>query len=405
MAKRLSLTLGNLLGMTICLLLSQELTAMTATEARLFELLSDPQRETLELRAAEDKERFIGKKYCLFEPAFQHPSDDVAKPSAKIKAAGAAQGIDHLTVGSFADCDFPSIQLAVNAAASNQTIRVTNQTYSGDAALFNVINKNITIRGGYTNCSANGVVSGRTALSGLGMTFADSIIELSDSSGGMSVDLYDLFIVSGQDDANGGGGIEVSGSTGGIGQRMNVTLHNLIVAANDSNEGGGLHVTDANLVVTDTTLISNNTATDDGGGIYCAPGTLQLRQDTQIFGNQANNGGGIYLDTINRGASVSLLDDSLITLNRGAFGGGIFLQGSSENLANLVISDAMLTDNDASENGGAIDSDWGIYFYRKNANNRKFSRIVILCRGKRFKIYHSKLDCLWKHSSRVVWRR
>jgi len=236
-----------------------------------------------------------------------------------------------ITVGTNKICDHSTIQAAVTAAFSGDTIRVTNEYFLADDAVFNVIGKSLTIRGGRVSCEAFSSYSGKTTLDGTGMGEADSVIELVDSAGAMSVSLRDFIIRGGKKDADGGGGIEISGKpSASIAERMDVTLDAVNIFSNTSGNGGGIHVTNAIVMISNESLIRSNHADVDGGGIYCENSDITLLQDS-VIGESGNLSG--------NGAVMS--------------GGGVLLDNCSLTLdANDGVTGAYITGNEATGDGG-----------------------------------------------------
>jgi len=253
--------------------------AISASDREFLSSLSDTERMALEFRIVEDEERFLGKQHLLF----QKTTRTAKQRKSLIEQSGNAglEAASFFTVGSDINCSHSTIQSAVNAASSGDVISVMNETFQGDAALFNVINKSLTIRGGRVDCNPSSAISGYTKLFGTGMTNPDSIIELTDSTGGMDVNLSTFNISSGQDDIDDGGGIEISGKPSATSaQRLDLRLSNVIVHANVSDNGGGIHMTDGKLTISNESNIASNTAANDGGGVYCLNGEIILSTDS-----------------------------------------------------------------------------------------------------------------------------
>ena len=67
------------------------------------------------------------------------------------------------TVGEQADCDFFSLQDAINAAAPDDTIRIARST-SHLGKTYTLYGKSLTLQGGFDSCDAGETPSGRTTL-------------------------------------------------------------------------------------------------------------------------------------------------------------------------------------------------------------------------------------------------
>ncbi len=337
---------------------------MTVSEKQFFNNLLPEQQANLLQRHWSEKERLKGKEHLAFKRAFQYPEIIAQK---KKHEQIALKGLSYVTVGSFGICNYQTIQQAVNTESSGQTIRVTNETFSGDAATFNVSDKSFIFRGGYTHCGTTAVVSGKTTLDGTGMSFDDSIIELTDTVGGMNIDMYDFFIFAGKPDLDFGGGIEITGK--GIAtsaQRMDVTLNSVDVFGNLSTTGAGIHMTNGDLILTNNSNIATNRASEDGGGIYCRDGTILVNGDAVIGDNgvlfhtgnvadsdntNSGNGGGVYLNRCDFVLDASDgVNGAYIISNSAREGGGVF--GTNSSLLELKGDQAWINLNQASGGGG-----------------------------------------------------
>jgi hypothetical protein len=191
-------------------------------------------------------------------------------------------------VGADAACQFPSVQLAIDATAANpgsdQILVASNQTYTAQALV--IASQDVEIAGGYATCAAAAPTPGaKTTLSGQGGA-AQSVLQITGSGG---VVLRSLIITRGDKPDDGdGGGIRYEGA--GL-----LQLEDTIVSLNRAGFGGGIHFRgngngEATLVIGDGTIVQNNTAARSGGGIQVSgPSTLLLmrRPDTTISGNEA----------------------------------------------------------------------------------------------------------------------
>jgi hypothetical protein len=145
-------------------------------------------------------------------------------------------------------------------------------------------------------------------------------------------------------------------------------------SAND--EGGGLLVDDASLVIENVTIYENRAAfgggiamkglaptlavtnsvvrnnearNTDGGGIYAA-GPVQLN-DVRLRDNVAQrDGGGLY---ISPGANVMIVNSS-VRANKAVNGGGIANWGTGATGYGLLMEKSTLYENEASNKGGAL---------------------------------------------------
>lgn len=323
-----------LLGLVATLALGSSCLAASKADQKLEVLLNQPEHQELlkELQQRID-DKPVGKEHLRFKPGKQHIK----------KKKDANKGLSYVTVGSFAICNYSTIQAAVSAVSSGETIRVTNETFSGNDALIDVNNKSLTFRGGYTHCGSSAVVSGKTTLDGTGMSFADSIVELIDTNGGMNINFYDFFISFGQNDGE-GGGIEITGKGFAVSeQKLDLFLSNVDVLANLSDIGAGIHMTNADLVLANESNIASNSATVDGGGIYCRDGTIMVNGDSVIGDN------GILFHLGNTADSDNDLNGS---------GGGVFLKRCDLTLdASDGLTGAYVIANSADQGGGILADD------------------------------------------------
>jgi len=343
--------------------------ALTVLEKSLMASLSDSERVAMEIRIAEDKERFRDKQHLLFNKSYRG-SISITQPDSQTDAV--AQAAANLFVGSGPSCTHSTIQAAVTAAASGDTIWVMNETFAGNAALFNVIDKSLRIVGGRNTCENASNFSGYTTLDGSGMSGADTIIELVDNAGGMEVRLNNLIVTGGLNDPDRGGGIEITGKLSAtLAERLDVLLSNVNIFSNTSDFGGGIHATDADLFITGESVVQANHADLRGGGVYCLNSSIYLTKDSVIGkagdlpGNSAEDyGGGLYLDNCN--LTLDATDGSTgayITGNSSRWGGGLYEKNTSE--TTLRGDKAQINLNTSSFYGGGIyaELDSTVYSY------------------------------------------
>jgi predicted outer membrane repeat protein len=200
-------------------------------------------------------------------------------------------------------CDFNSLQAAIDAAAANpgeDFIRVaSDQTYTQQA--LSIGQQDLTITGGYASCAAalpaNALPTGSTVIDGAGGAAAPVF---SITGSGVRV-LANLQIRNGDhlpaNNTGCGGGIRFVG-------RGELRLSRIGLAQNRANFGGGICFTGtdspAHLSVLAGSAINNNTATTgDGGGILIngRARLFVLQDDTLIAFNAAPNGdgGGVHV--------------------------------------------------------------------------------------------------------------
>jgi len=193
-------------------------------------------------------------------------------PQSALAAAGPGQACNVQTNTCYA-----SIQRAINAAGSGNTIDIGVGTYAEHLS----IGANLTLQGATNGSSVvDGSASGTVLTVGTGTT----------------VTITDLTIRNGSNSF--GGGIDNNGA---------LTLNN------------------------DT--ISGNKASDGGGGIYNAGGTLTLNNDT-LSGNSASTGGGIENDS----SGVLKLANVTISKNTAANGSGVYLNSGRSTIVNTILA-------------------------------------------------------------------
>jgi hypothetical protein len=216
----------------------------------------------------------------------------------------------------FSSSDATALQLAVDAAPSEGTIKVAG-TCAGVQVRNSLtqtvyISQNLTIQGGYTTTD---------------WTTSDP-------------DTYPTTL-----DAAGGGRVVYISST------YAVSLTNLTLTGGDgsrggggNNYGGGIYANSGvDLIVTSST-ITNNTA-ERGGGLF-NQGSLTLTNSTLISNTVGESGWGGGL--MNGSAGTVIVSDSTINNNSGGPGGGIF------NNNTLTLTNSTVSGNTASSTGGGI---------------------------------------------------
>lgn len=169
-----------------------------------------------------------------------------------------------------------TINAAIGKAAAGDQINIATGTYTSSGTEVVLINKSITLFGGWSADFAvrDGIstIDGEKARRGIVTNY------------GIITNLNHFAIVNGI--ANGGAGMYIS--NGGT-----VTLNNTSISNNSSpyNPGGGIY-NSGNLTLNNTTISGNSAGSSSlGGGIYNS-GSLTLN-NTTISGNSAYQGGGI----------------------------------------------------------------------------------------------------------------
>ncbi len=276
------------------------------------------------------------------------------------------------TVGSGAGCSHGTIQSALNAAAAApgaDTVRLTRSlTYEPEA---NTINdsENLNLVGGFATCTQTVSDNIKTVVSGAGGAAATVLRVFAGT--GVVVKLRHLDITLGDPGGNtAGGGIYFQGD--GVLEIIESGITN-----NTAGSGGGIYAlatgSNAELVISESTLITGNTARNNGGGVSIA-GPLEMTMTApssliafnKALGQAAGSGYGGGLQVA--GPAIAYIGTSgvgglgAIYGNTAIDGGGIsIISGTSDGADALVHLYATvptqpigLIGNYASDTGGAV---------------------------------------------------
>ena len=225
-------------------------------------------------------------------------------------------------------CQFTSVQAAIDAAQSGDTITICEGTYTEDITL----SRKVTLIG---------AGSGKTKLKGADgsvVTVAKDIVAAIRAltiTGGTGT-LHDDFLM--------GGGVFNEGT---------LTLIDAVVGKNQAEKGGGIVNLDVSTLTLDNTKVAVNTAVIDnprinsvGGGILnLFGGELTIKNGSDIVGNQAGQSGGIHNNGILR-VRHSTIRDNKARVN----GGGMINDSGGQ----LTLDDALIQNNSADRNGGGL---------------------------------------------------
>lgn len=201
------------------------------------------------------------------------PSTDI-EGNSRPNGSGYDMGTYEMPRMIFVPGDFSTIQKAINAASTGDTIRVQAGTYTEN---INFHGKNIIVKS--TDGPEKTVIDGNN--SGSVVTFANEETEKATLSG---------FTLT-----NGTGTLLAEGYTHGGGiyvKNANPTLENLIILNNSvTSSGGGIHFEKSDTILSNS-IIRNNIAGDDGGGISTAHSNVIIK-NCLIAENKAKDIGGV----------------------------------------------------------------------------------------------------------------
>jgi parallel beta-helix repeat protein len=214
------------------------------------------------------------------------------------------------------NCDYSSIQEAVDAASDGDEIKVAEGSYSGINNRFGhaqvvYLDKSITIRGGYTTTNWN------TADPLANPTTVDA--------GGHGRVLY----ISGNISPT----IEGLRITGGEAEGMDSPI--------GFDIGGGVFIISATATIQDNYIFENAANSSQygaGGGLYLYQSAAILDGNTIISNTAQHSGGGIQLNS-----SAAILTNNTISANNvpGFNGDGIFIGNSPATLIGNIISEQL----------------------------------------------------------------
>lgn len=260
-------------------------------------------------------------------------------------ATALAGGSDSNTCNAV-DSPCASVNAAIAKAAAGDTIEVAIGTYWADTSAVAVINKNLTLSGGWSAGFAS--QTGMSTLDGMS-TYQGIVV-----NSGMSA-IVDHFVIQ-------HGTMSGFGSGGGIANSGTLTINNSVVTNNASEDGGGIS-TGGNLTINNST-VSNNTGGKaglsgggGGGGLFIAGGTTTINNST-ISGNQIVGG----FD----GAALYVQSPSTVNLRNttvsGNGGGGVSAPYAIEVSGGTVV----LNNSTVTGNAGGITQGFGTVTLRNS---------------------------------------
>jgi uncharacterized repeat protein (TIGR01451 family) len=286
-----------------------------------------------------------------------------------------------------------TINGAMGKAASGDTIYVGTGTYIGTGAEVVVLDRNVTLSGGwnagFTTQSGTSTIDGEGARRGMtvNMSVAASI---------------ERFVVQNGPSGPGldGGGIHNPGTltlnntvvTGNLGRGIynngTLTLNNSAVSGNTggwgiSSDGGTVTLNNSTVsgntgwgIYNRGTLTLNNSALSanrawDGGGIYNDYGTVTLNNSAVTGNSAAYRGGGIY-----NFFGILTLNNTTVSGNTAtSTGGGIYNTGT------LTLNNGTVSDNTANGSGGGIYSFSGTVTVQNSILNENTGSSAPNCLG------------------------
>jgi hypothetical protein len=307
-----------------------------------------------------------------------------------------ASGADRLVPS-----QYPTIQAAVNAAATNDTVIIAPGTYTGDGNRDIAVNTPITIRSqeGPETCiidcngSANqnhygfmlrgGTLAGLTitrgySSSGGAVSFdgSSNMAKLTNciltgnigrQGGAIFCEYGNLEIINCSLTNNSSGSVNNILSSGAIFcEHGSVLIENSTISGNSSWAGGGINCTNQGNVTIKNCVISDNSALSTsvmgGGGIYCDHGSGMVIIGSDISRNSALYGAGIYFtsETPVVISDCNIHDNVADGNTRDAAGGGIYYAPLSPSYGSTFL----ITNSSISNNvvRGTLCKGGGLYF-------------------------------------------
>ncbi len=227
-----------------------------------------------------------------------------------------AQGASYNVPG-----DYTTIQAAITAASSGDTIYVAAGTY----------NEDITLKNGV---SVLGAGAATTTIQGTGST---SVVNVGSIN---STTTLDGFTITGGAASFGGGMHDDGGSP---------TVSNCIFTGNEAGSGGaGIYIINnpASPRIINC-VFENNTSYGTGGAIGCRSLSFPTIANCIITGNTAaSNGGAIYISSTSQ---PTIINNTIVSNTAGSNGGAIYVDGSS---AVPTVTNNIIASNSATSGSG-----------------------------------------------------
>jgi predicted outer membrane repeat protein len=229
----------------------------------------------------------------------------------------------------FVPGDYDTIQDAINASSTGDTVSVADGTYNGNI-LFPGNKTNITL------ISENGPEST--------VIYGDHNGSVVTFAAGINSTLDGFTITNGSTSENGGGVL--------IGSSSSPTIANCIITDNEAFAGGGISCGDSSTPFITNSIIQNNSVTGDndlsnGGGIHASSAASPTITNCIIKNNTSErNGGGMAFNS----ADEPWIVNCIFSNNTAAVNGGAISFANSA----PIITNCTFSNNSASSNGGAI---------------------------------------------------
>lgn len=205
-----------------------------------------------------------------------------------------------------------SVDAAISKASHGDPVYVETGFYQGTGSEVVLIDRNITLSGGWDSSFAT--QTGQSVLNGEGQRQV-VVVEAGVTAAIQSISIRDGY------GANGGG----------VFNQGTLTLVNTSITENTANRGGGVYNEGA-LIAMDT-LIQNNSAQFYGGGIY-STGLFDI-QRSSLIGNIASSSGGALWTNSNQASS---LVNTTVSANSANSGAGIRLDRGDLTINNSTIT-------------------------------------------------------------------
>jgi uncharacterized repeat protein (TIGR01451 family) len=263
-----------------------------------------------------------------------------------------------ITVCHGGGCDFATIQDAVDDAVDGEEIRVAEGRYTGEGNEVVLLEKTLTLRGGYT--TTNWTVSD--------LNGHPTVLDAEDArrgiyvAGAVSPTIENLQIVNGNAEGLGGGPWASADAGGGVHVAgASPLISGCHVLNGRAQYGGGVYFAEAGGILAAGVIGPNNDAEASGGGLYLRRSGVSVVGNT-LTGNQAGFGAGLYVDASD---GATLHGNSVESNTAASGGGGIYVKGGAPVVSQNAVfqnrtqygaglylrsSDALVRENDVSDN-------------------------------------------------------